>query len=111
MSLQKVANWLKSENEDSTAEDYVFMLKNSLSELRKSKNFKLELKKNIALGNKTRFSIYKTLEQQELCSCVLSKIFDIKEATLSHHLKILREAGLIEGLRKGLYTVYRTTSD
>ena len=107
MSLEKVINWLKSENEESTAEDYIFMLKSDLSNLQHSEGFDAELKKYIALGNKIRFSIYKMLEQKEMCSCVMSKLFDIKEATLSHHLKILREAGLIEGIRKGLYTVYR----
>lgn len=107
MSLDKVTNWLKNENEKSSAADYIFTLKSDLSELQHSEGFDTELKKFSALGNKIRFTIYKTLEQTELCSCVMSQVFDIKEATLSHHLKILRQAGLIEGIRKGLYTVYR----
>jgi DNA-binding transcriptional ArsR family regulator len=110
MSFEKVANWLKSENEDSPAEEYISKLKSDLSLLHQNEDFALELKKNVALGNKIRFSIYKTLGKNEMCACVMSKLFDVKEATLSHHLKILREAGLIEGIRKGLYTVYRTAN-
>ena len=108
MSLQKVDNWLKNQNEDSAAEDYVLLLKSELSELQFSSEFIEELRKHNALGNKTRFSIYKYLEQKELCTCVMSKLFDIKEATISHHLKILEKAGLIVGRKKGLYTVYYT---
>ena len=107
MSLEKVSNWLKSENEEDSAKEYILMLKSDLSKLQNSKDFDTELNKFSALGNKIRYSIYKTLEQKEMCSCVMSKLFEIKDATLSHHLKILREAGLIEGVIKGFYTVYR----
>jgi DNA-binding transcriptional ArsR family regulator len=108
MSFQKVDNWLKNQNEDGVAEDYVFMLKSELSEIQNSAEFSEELRKHNALGNKIRYSIYKYMEQKELCTCVLSKLFDIKEATISHHLKILVKAGLIVGLKRGLYTVYYT---
>lgn len=100
---------MKSEEKESAAEDFL-MLKSEIFQLQYSEKFDAELKKYIALGNKTRFFIFKYLEQQELCSCVMSKLFDIKEATHSHHLKILREAGLIEGIRKRLFTVYRTVN-
>lgn len=111
MSIQKVENWLKNEDDVSSAEDYIFMLKSELSEIQHKSEFNKELRKHNALGNKIRFSIYKYLEQKELCTCVLSKLFDIKEATISHHLKILEKAGLIVGMKKGLYTVYYTKNN
>jgi ArsR family transcriptional regulator len=108
MSLQKVTNWLKNEDDESTAKEYIFMIKSELSEIQHRKEFTEELRKHNALGNKIRYSIYKYLEKNELCTCVMSELFDIKEATISHHLKILEKAGLIIGVKKGLYTIYYT---
>jgi len=42
-----------------------------------------------------------------VCFCHLCEAVDLAPATVSHHLKILREAGLIEGLREGRWTYFR----
>ncbi|HVE73712.1 MAG TPA: Rv2640c family ArsR-like transcriptional regulator [Mycobacteriales bacterium] len=42
-----------------------------------------------------------------VCTCDLAPAVGVTEATVSHHLKQLREAGLVEGTRKGTNTYYR----
>ena len=46
-------------------------------------------------------------EGGEACVCELTVGFDVSGPTISHHLKVLREAGLIEGDRRGTWIYYR----
>ncbi len=46
-------------------------------------------------------------EAGEICVCDLTPAFDVSGPTISHHLKVLREAGLIEGDRRGTWVWYR----
>lgn len=46
-----------------------------------------------------------------VCTCDLAPAVGLSEATVSHHLKQLREAGLVEGTRKGTNVYYRPQSD
>ena len=43
----------------------------------------------------------------EVCVCNLTATFDLSQPTISHHLKILREAGLVEASRRGTWAYYR----
>src|SRR3712207_906589 len=43
----------------------------------------------------------------EACVCDLTEPFDLTAPTISHHLKVLRQAGLIEGERRGTWVYYR----
>lgn len=45
------------------------------------------------------------------CTCDLAPAVGVSEATASHHLKQLREAGLVEGTKKGTNTFYRPKPD
>lgn len=45
------------------------------------------------------------------CTCDLAPAVGLSEATVSHHLKQLRDAGLVEGTRKGTNTFYRPLLD
>jgi ArsR family transcriptional regulator len=44
----------------------------------------------------------------EACVCDLTGPFEVTAPTISHHLKVLREAGLIDGERRGTWVYYRT---
>ncbi|HEY7595543.1 MAG TPA: metalloregulator ArsR/SmtB family transcription factor [Actinophytocola sp.] len=43
----------------------------------------------------------------EACVCDLTDAFDLTAPTISHHLKVLRESGLITGERRGTWVYYR----
>lgn len=54
-----------------------------------------------ALGDPVRWAIVNELRQGTRCACVLSDVAGVSPSLLSHHLKTLREAGLITGERRG----------
>ncbi|HYY04798.1 MAG TPA: metalloregulator ArsR/SmtB family transcription factor [Gaiellaceae bacterium] len=61
-----------------------------------------------ALADPTRVAIVNRLSgADELCVCDLTAAFDLSQPTISHHLKILREAGLVESSRRGTWAYYR----
>jgi ArsR family transcriptional regulator, arsenate/arsenite/antimonite-responsive transcriptional repressor len=61
-----------------------------------------------ALADPTRVAIVNSLSvADEVCVCNLTATFDLSQPTISHHLKILREAGLVESTRRGTWAYYR----
>jgi ArsR family transcriptional regulator, arsenate/arsenite/antimonite-responsive transcriptional repressor len=42
----------------------------------------------------------------EVCVCELTTAFDLTQPTISHHLKVLREAGIIDSERRGTWVYY-----
>jgi ArsR family transcriptional regulator len=61
-----------------------------------------------ALADPTRVAIVNRLSgADELCVCDLTATFELSQPTISHHLKILREAGLVEASRRGTWAYYR----
>lgn len=61
-----------------------------------------------ALGDPTRVAIVNRLgSTPEVCVCDLTAAFDLSQPTVSHHLRILREAGLVEAERRGTWAYYR----
>jgi ArsR family transcriptional regulator len=65
-----------------------------------------------ALGDPTRVAIVNRLTTAEaVCVCDLTAAFDLSQPTISHHLKILRDAGLVEAERRGTWAYYRLVPD
>src|SRR5881394_633715 len=61
-----------------------------------------------ALADPTRVAIVNRLAQaSETCVCDLTAAFDLSQPTISHHLKVLRDAGLVESTRRGTWAYYR----
>ena len=61
-----------------------------------------------ALADPTRVAIINSLSAaEEVCVCNLTEVFELSQPTISHHLKILREAGLVESSRRGTWAYYR----
>lgn len=48
-----------------------------------------------------------SVEGGEVCVCELTEAFELTAPTISHHLKVLRQAGLIKGERRGTWVYYR----
>lgn len=60
-----------------------------------------------ALGHPIRLQIVKVLLVESLCVCDLNRSFNFSQANLSQHLKILREAGVLESKKIGVEMHYR----
>jgi ArsR family transcriptional regulator, arsenate/arsenite/antimonite-responsive transcriptional repressor len=59
-----------------------------------------------AMGDENRFRILMLLLERPLCVCELLEVLDIKGGTLSAHLKILKNAGLISHKKEGRWIIY-----
>ncbi|MFR1518506.1 MAG: ArsR/SmtB family transcription factor [Clostridia bacterium] len=59
-----------------------------------------------ALGDSNRLKIVKMLSDGEKCACKLLEAFEITQPTLSHHMKILCECGLVETRKEGKWSHY-----
>lgn len=60
-----------------------------------------------ALGDPTRVAIISRLASGEACCvCELTATFDVSQPTVSHHLRILRDAGLVRSERRGTFAYY-----
>jgi ArsR family transcriptional regulator len=63
-----------------------------------------------AMGDPVRLRLLSMIASHqggEACVCELTGVFDLSGPTISHHLKVLREAGLITGDRRGTWVYYR----
>ncbi len=58
-----------------------------------------------------RTQILALLAGEQLCTCHLMDETGAKQTTVSHHLKVLREAGLVEPEPRGRFTYYRLRPD
>jgi ArsR family transcriptional regulator, arsenate/arsenite/antimonite-responsive transcriptional repressor len=61
-----------------------------------------------ALGDPVRLQLVDVLRKHagKVCVCELVPLFDLSQPTVSHHLKVLREAGLVGSERQGLWAYY-----
>jgi len=59
-----------------------------------------------ALGDPTRLEIVDMISCGELCACKILERFNFTQPTLSHHMKILCDCGLVYGRREGKWTYY-----
>ena len=65
-----------------------------------------------ALADPTRVAIVNRLAAEgECCVCNLVDDSELSQPTVSHHLKILRDAGLVESERRGTWAYYRLNDD
>ena len=59
-----------------------------------------------ALGDQKRLLVFELISQCELCACDLLERLNITQPTLSHHMKILCDCGLVRARRDGKCTYY-----
>ncbi|MDQ4501265.1 metalloregulator ArsR/SmtB family transcription factor [Sinomonas sp. ASV322] len=67
-----------------------------------------------ALGDPVRLrlmSLVASHEGGEACVCDLNDAFDLSQPTISHHLKVLHEVGLLEREKRGVWVYYRARTE
>ena len=66
-----------------------------------------------ALGDPIRMQLVDVLRKHagQVCVCELVPLFDLAQPTVSHHLKVLREAGIVGSERRGLWAYYYVLPD
>jgi ArsR family transcriptional regulator, arsenate/arsenite/antimonite-responsive transcriptional repressor len=66
-----------------------------------------------ALADPIRLQLVDVLRKHagKVCVCELVPLFDISQPTLSHHLKTLRQAGIVDSERRGLWAYYYVLPD
>jgi DNA-binding transcriptional ArsR family regulator len=65
-----------------------------------------------ALADPTRLAIVRQLTSDaEVCACDFTSCCDVGQPTVSHHLKVLREAGVVVSERRGSWIFYRLAPD
>ncbi len=66
-----------------------------------------------ALSDPIRVQLIDVLRRHagKVCVCELTPLFDVSQPTVSHHLKVLREAGLVDVERRGLWAYYYVIPD
>jgi ArsR family transcriptional regulator len=67
-----------------------------------------------ALGDPVRLRLLSLIASHdggEACVCDISGSFDLSQPTISHHLKVLRQAGLLGSERRGTWVYYRVVPD
>ena len=59
-----------------------------------------------ALSDETRIKIFEMISHKELCACKILEAFNITQPTLSYHMKILCDSGLVNSRKDGSWTKY-----
>jgi DNA-binding transcriptional ArsR family regulator len=63
------------------------------------------------MADPTRLRILELLKQEELCVSDIGKHFDMSQPSISHHLDILKRAGLVDYEKRGREVYYRFAGD
>ena len=62
-----------------------------------------------ALSDPNRVRVIKILDDKQLCVCELHDLLGLAQSTVSKHMKVLEEAGLVDYHKEGSWIIYRLT--
>lgn len=68
--------------------------------------YKDDVKLIKALADENRLAILEMLQKEEKCACYILEELDITQPTLSHHMKILCDSGLVDSCKDGKWMHY-----
>lgn len=71
------------------------------------KNLDLEVRIFKALADINRLKILKLLKEGELCACEITVALSNSQSTVSHHISVLKNAGLIKERKEGKWSYFR----
>lgn len=63
-----------------------------------------------ALGDETRLRVLHLVRDQEVCVCDLMSLLQLAQGTLSHHLGVLQQVGLVTSRKQGRWNYYQATA-
>lgn len=63
-----------------------------------------------ALGEEVRLKLLHLVRADEVCVCDLVTVMGMPQGTLSHHLGVLQQAGLVTARKQGRWNYYKATS-
>jgi ArsR family transcriptional regulator len=72
-----------------------------------SSEYEINAKILKALGDVNRLKIIDLLSCGEKCACEILESFEFTQPTLSHHMKVLIDCGLIEARKDGIWNLYK----
>ena len=66
-----------------------------------------------ALADGTRFDVFRLIaaQREPICACDIVDRFDVSQPTIAHHLKVLRQVGLISVSRQGIWAYYAVDAE
>jgi ArsR family transcriptional regulator len=73
--------------------------------------FREDVRKIKALADENRLAIMLALQHGEKCGCVLLEEMNITQPTLSHHMKILCDSGLVNSRKEGKWMHYSLSKE
>lgn len=62
-----------------------------------------------ALGDEIRLKVLHLVKDREVCVCDLTAVLKMPQGTLSHHLSVLHQAGLVISRKQGRWNYYQAT--
>ncbi len=83
-----------------------------MSKSRQTSSLDPDIRLLTALADPTRLAIVRQLAADtETCACDFTSCCDVGQPTVSHHLRVLREAGIVASERRGQWIYYRLVPD
>ena len=73
--------------------------------------YREDAKKIKALADENRLAVLEKLQTGEKCACVLLEELNITQSTLSHHMKLLCDSGLVEYRKEGKWMHYSISAE
>ena len=73
--------------------------------------YREDARKIKALADENRLAIMMSLQQKEKCACYLLEELNISQSTLSHHMKLLCDSGLVDYRKEGKWMHYSLSQD
>lgn len=74
-------------------------------------HYEIQARRFKAVSDPNRLKIVEILSCGERCACDIQSFFDFTQPTLSHHMKLLMESGLVACRKEGVWTHYRLNAE
>ncbi|MFW5895680.1 MAG: ArsR/SmtB family transcription factor [archaeon] len=108
MGKDRFKNYIADIEGDISCDQFLEESKDYIDKVEGNKEFERKLSIHKALSKRRRLIIFNLLKNRPMCTCALAKVLGTTDGAITHHLKILKDTGLIIGQKEGYYTIYRT---